>query len=148
MFSSSVLFLIADFKSIYNSSWITVFSLSAWSPEYGMGSEVSIPGDVYSYSILLLELFTGKRPTDDLFNEHMDLHAFAESALSGKVKEISDPMLLEEMHQTDEGVKTQDCLVSLFQIGVACSARSPKERTDIADVVTELVLIRSKVLQN
>jgi serine/threonine protein kinase len=42
-----------------------------------MGSEVLARGDVYSHGILLLELFTGKRPSDDMFKEGLDLHKFA-----------------------------------------------------------------------
>ncbi|XVF24082.1 hypothetical protein REPUB_Repub13aG0096500 [Reevesia pubescens] len=50
-------------------------------PEYGMGSELSTKGDVYSYGILLLEMFTGKRPTDEMFKEGLSLHNFVAAAL-------------------------------------------------------------------
>ncbi|KAJ0103290.1 hypothetical protein Patl1_06569 [Pistacia atlantica] len=36
-----------------------------------MGAIVSPEGDVYSYGILLLEMITGKRPTDEMFNEEL-----------------------------------------------------------------------------
>lgn len=49
--------------------------------EYGMGNEVSTFGDVYSYSILLLEIFIGKRPTDNIFKADFNLHDFVKGAL-------------------------------------------------------------------
>nr|AAU90331.2 Leucine rich repeat containing protein, putative [Solanum demissum] len=56
--------------------------------EYGMGSKVSVLGDMYSFGILILEIFTGRRPTDTLFQASSSLHNFVETALPEKVMEI------------------------------------------------------------
>ncbi|THF96622.1 hypothetical protein TEA_004275 [Camellia sinensis var. sinensis] len=42
-------------------------------PEYGIGEGVSTKGDVYSFGILMLEIFTKKKPTDEMFTGEMDL---------------------------------------------------------------------------
>ncbi|WZZ34704.1 hypothetical protein YC2023_018105 [Brassica napus] len=47
-------------------------------PEYGMGG---IHGDRYSFGVLLLETFTGKRPTSELFEGNYTLHSYTKSAL-------------------------------------------------------------------
>ncbi|XP_058110878.1 probable LRR receptor-like serine/threonine-protein kinase At3g47570 [Magnolia sinica] len=49
-------------------------SIGYVAPEYGMGGNVSTSGDVYSYGILLLGLFAGKRPTEDMFKDGLSLH--------------------------------------------------------------------------
>ncbi|XP_058181881.1 LRR receptor-like serine/threonine-protein kinase EFR [Rhododendron vialii] len=49
--------------------------------EYGVGGKISTQGDVYSYGILLLEMMTGRRPTDEIFTDRQSLHEFCKSAL-------------------------------------------------------------------
>ena len=58
-----------------------------------MGGEASAQGDVYSYGIFVLEMFTGKRPTDKLFKDGFNLHNFVNMALPEKLGQIVDPNL-------------------------------------------------------
>ncbi|KAK3430306.1 hypothetical protein EUGRSUZ_E01837, partial [Eucalyptus grandis] len=65
-------------------------------PEYGMGCKASREGDVYSYGILLLELFTGLSPTGHRFRDNLTLYNFVLEALPERVLEITDIFLLQE----------------------------------------------------
>ncbi|MFQ6619514.1 hypothetical protein Gotur_000150, partial [Gossypium turneri] len=65
--------------------------------KYGMSGSVSPEGDIYSYGIMLLEMITGRRPTCDLFHDHLSLHNFCKMALQEGLKEIFDVRLVEEI---------------------------------------------------
>lgn len=61
--------------------------------EYGLGNKVSTQGDVYSYGILLLEMFTGKRPTDNDFAEVIGLRSYVQMSLPDSMSIIIDHQL-------------------------------------------------------
>ncbi|KAL6009265.1 hypothetical protein ACLOJK_022493 [Asimina triloba] len=127
-------------------------SIGYIAPEYSMGGKASTKGDVYSYGILVLEMMTGKRPTDGMFENNLTLHHHVRLALlADKVTEISDSYLLwEETHEAvqsdDSKKKMRDCLGSIARIGVACSTESPGERMKMNEVVTQMHAIRDSYL--
>ena len=118
---------------------------------------MSTVGDAYSYGILLLEMFTGKRPTDEVFKEDVNLHNFVKAALPERVVEITDPILLQERvtgettsnHTCNASSQGDNilvqCLNSIFEIGVTCSSELPTKRMNMKDVASKLCLIRNKL---
>ncbi|KAM7515406.1 hypothetical protein LguiA_004989 [Lonicera macranthoides] len=125
--------------------------------EYGMGIDVSAYGDVYSFGILLLEMFTGKRPTDEMFKDNLNLREFSKMAFPDKLVETIDPILLQQGEARDTipsnatnhshshiGMsKVQECLMSILRIGIACSEESPRGRLEISEVLAKLQTIKS-----
>ncbi|KAK3428771.1 hypothetical protein EUGRSUZ_E00240, partial [Eucalyptus grandis] len=117
-------------------------------PEYGMESVASREGDVYSYGILLLEMFTGMSPTNEMFRENFNLHKFVEEALPDQLLEITDPLLLQEVEShkgIGRGDAARDCLEMVYRIGVACSVQARRERMNITEVEAQLHFIRDKL---
>ncbi|KAI3841962.1 hypothetical protein MKX03_032635 [Papaver bracteatum] len=126
-------------------------------PEYGMGTEISKKGDIYSFGILLLELFTGRRPTDNMFKDGLSLHSLAKtSLLTDRVIQIVDPILLvpvqlQNQHDIiedlqingDMEVKLCEALTRIVKLAVACSGESPKERMETVQVVKMLQSIKN-----
>lgn len=119
-----------------------------------MGSEVSTHGDVYSFGVLVLEMFTGKRPTDEMFIGNLNLHNFVKEALPERLAEIVDPILLIEREEAAnaqnqrnrESLGVRECLVSILGIGVTCSLESPRDRIQMEEVAAQLLSIRNKFL--
>ena len=129
---------------------------------YGMGNGVSTYGDVYSYGILLLEMFTQKKkkkPSDNIFQDGFNLHNYVEAALPERVIDIVDPILIWEREEGETqmnnitsnecqipSLKIQECMILILEIGVACSVAFSRERMNMGAVIIGLLSIRKKLL--
>ncbi|KAK8553021.1 hypothetical protein V6N13_055798 [Hibiscus sabdariffa] len=106
--------------------------------EYGMGGLVSPEGDIYSYGILLLEMITGRRPTNELFHDGFSLRNFCTMALQQGLEGMIDVCLVEEIDENRQRMRRRnmeeeirECLVSFTKIGVSCSAEVAADRLRI-----------------
>ncbi|KAJ1288606.1 hypothetical protein BS78_02G100700 [Paspalum vaginatum] len=126
-------------------------SIGYIAPEYGEGIAVSTNGDVFSLGITLIEMFTGKSPTDDMFIDGSSLHYYAEAALPDKVMEIVDSNIWlhdEANNSNDTGhrTRTMECLSAIIQLGVLCSKKLPTERLSMNHAAAEMHAIRDKYM--
>lgn len=98
-------------------------------PEYMHTGRATEKGDVYSYGVVLLELLSGKRPSDpSLIAEGLNLVNWVTLCIKENMQfEIFDPKIV------DGAPKEQ--LESVLQIAVACINPGPEERPTMDRVV-------------
>ncbi|GFQ08130.1 probable LRR receptor-like serine/threonine-protein kinase at3g47570 [Phtheirospermum japonicum] len=93
---------------------MTLATLGYIAPEYGTGGFVSVKCDVYSYGIVLMEVFTRKRPNDEMFTEDLSLRSLVNDSMSNAVIDIIDPKLIEARRRWHES----KVRLFIFNIGV------------------------------
>ncbi|XP_010484824.1 PREDICTED: probable LRR receptor-like serine/threonine-protein kinase At3g47570 [Camelina sativa] len=111
-------------------------------PEYGLGEKPSRAGDVYSFGVMLLELFSGKSPMDESFQGDQSLvkwisHGFQNNA----IVEVIDPRfkgLMDDICGAQLPTKI-DCLNKIVEVGLACTAYAAGERMNMRDVLRILI---------
>ncbi|XP_027942615.1 probable LRR receptor-like serine/threonine-protein kinase At3g47570 [Vigna unguiculata] len=138
-------------------------SIGYIAPEYGFGSKASTEGDVYSFGILLLEMFTAKRPSDKMFKEGLSLNKFVSSMDENEVVKVADRRLIEDYEcstqssNSDDGSsgfdsnthwmhKAEDCIADVLRVGLSCAADQPKERWNMREALSKLHAINHSML--
>ncbi|KAJ4718183.1 Receptor-like protein kinase [Melia azedarach] len=123
----------------------TLATIGYMAPEYGRDGKVSIKGDIYSYGIMLMETFTGIKPTDEFFAGEMSLKNWVKDLLHSSVIELVDKSLL---RRDDEHFAAKEqCLSSVLNLAIACTAESPENRVNAKDIVIGLLKIRDTLLE-
>ncbi|CAO2046605.1 unnamed protein product [Urochloa humidicola] len=111
-------------------------------PEYAGGRHASTSGDVYSFGVVLLEMMTGKRPTDPLFKDGVDIVSFVESNFPHNILHVLDAHIIEEckdiVQRKIPDTVTNRSLVSLLQVALHCTRQLPSKRMNMKQVAGQM----------
>ncbi|XP_030458832.2 receptor kinase-like protein Xa21 [Syzygium oleosum] len=120
----------------------TLGTIGYIAPEYGSEGKVSTKGDVYSFGILLLEVITRKKPTDEMFDADMSLRQWVGAVIPDRVLDIVDSGILSTKEE-DLMLPELESIVSLIlELGLECSEGLPEERMDMKTVMVKLNKIK------
>lgn len=108
-------------------------------PEYFDTGKATVKGDVYSFGVVLLELLTGKKPSDEAFlEEGTKLVTWVKTVVQEKREEYVLDKNLEEF-PIDE-------INHVFNIALMCLEADPSNRPTMAQVVIMLEQIKINAL--
>ncbi|XP_028765980.1 protein BRASSINOSTEROID INSENSITIVE 1-like [Neltuma alba] len=98
-------------------------------PEYYQSFRCSTKGDVYSYGVVLLELLTGKRPTDSSDFGDNNLVGWVKQHAKLKISDVFDPELMKE----DPSLEIE--LLQHLRVACACLDDRPLRRPTMIQVM-------------
>ncbi|KAL2538616.1 putative receptor-like protein kinase [Forsythia ovata] len=124
----------------------TLETIGYIAPEYGSEGIVSTSGDVYSFVIVLLEMYARKKPTDAMFGEKMSLKSWVSQSLDdNKIIEVVDANLLRR--EDNNFSAKEQCVLSILALAMECLINSPMERISTREVVARLEKIKTTFLR-
>jgi len=125
---------------------------------------------VYSFGILLLEIFIAKKPTNEMFKEELSMNRFASDMDEKQLLKVVDQRLINhyeystqissgDSHSGESGdinysdgstahwmYKDEECIAAVMRVGLSCVAHHPKDRWTMREALSKLHGIKQYIL--
>nr|XP_027088532.1 receptor kinase-like protein Xa21 [Coffea arabica] len=118
----------------------TLATLGYLAPEYGLEGLVSTKCDTYSFGIMMMEVFTRTKPNSEMFGENLSLKSWVTNSIPDGLAHVIDANLLKE--NDEYFVEKLSCIASIMKVALDCTMESPRERSNIQDVLVALKKIK------
>ncbi|KAL3497703.1 hypothetical protein ACH5RR_040435 [Cinchona calisaya] len=132
---------LTDGESIAYTKTLATFGYVA--PEYGLEGQVSTRCDIYSYGIMLMEIFTRTKPNNEMFSE-ISLRSWISSSMPNALDQIVDANLPSQGNQHFS--EKLECIKSIMRLAIACTEESPRDRINAIGVLAALKKIQIQLL--
>ena len=90
---------------------------------------------------MLMEVFTRKKPTDDMFSVGLSLKNWISESMPNSTREVVDSNLVQQYGEQIDDILPH--ISSILGLALSCCANSPEERIKMTDVTTSLIKIKT-----
>lgn len=123
------------FQPLVNPNHASEAMFAYKSPEFSKNNQqVSHKSDVYCLGIIILEVLTGKLPSQYLNNENGGTDVVAlvlKAVVEGKDKGLLDPLIVNSLNSVEEMLK-------LLKIGAACVESDLEQRLGMEEAIRKI----------